>query len=254
LLRPLADRALPKKGGYSDLSLEQAELSAELFYDRMDAIISPAGREPLLALRGAVDALAEAARIRVTSVNNGVAYLKGKPGEVVEMPWGHSIFETTGAWENYSTPARDLRLLLAMDVVLDYEAKLRRDPRSFGLTADEVASAADKLTAVRGALLGLEEYTITYTRSDGSEWKLALAELVARREAFEMAYNPNDCVELRWGAPAGSEEARTCVAHAPGDQRKKMSAYRSWFASRQRPARGDIGPEIPGVPFPEEED
>ena len=254
LLRPLDDEALRKKAGYKNRSLEQGELSAEAFYDRMDAIISPRGREAVLALRGAIDALAEAARIRVTSVNNGVEYLAAKPAEIIEMPWGHNIFETTGAWENYSTPARDLRLLLAIDVVLDYEAKLKRDPKSFGLEASGVAAAASELAQVRDALLELPEYTITYTRSDGSPWKISLAELVARKAAFEMAYNPNDCVELRWGAPRGSEEASTCSRHAPEDQQKKMAAYQMWFQARQRPARGDLGPEIPGVPFPEEEE
>src|SRR5206468_2728249 len=32
-------------------------------------------------------------------------------------------------------------------------------------------------------------------------------ELVARAEALETAYNPNDCVEVRWGARAGSVES-----------------------------------------------
>jgi hypothetical protein len=36
-----------------------------------------------------------------------------------------------------------------------------------------------------------------------------------------MAYNPNDCVELRWGAP-DIEEASTCKRHAAAAQRAKM--------------------------------
>jgi len=51
----------------------------------------------------------------------------------------------------------------------------------------------------------------------------------ARREAFEMAYNPNDCPELRWGAPPGSDEHRTCSQRVSPDDRAKMDAYRSWF-------------------------
>jgi hypothetical protein len=53
---------------------------------------------------------------------------------------------------------------------------------------------------------------------------------------FEMAYNPNDCVELRWGAPENSEEASTCKRHAPQAQRAKMSEYRAWFRERHWPA------------------
>ena len=54
---------------------------------------------------------------------------------------------------------------------------------------------------------------------------------------LEMAYNVNDCVELRWGAVAGSQEAATCKRHAPQAQRGKMSEYRPWFHERRRPPR-----------------
>ena len=40
----------------------------------------------------------------------------------------------------------------------------------------------------------------SYPRSDGSAWTLALKDVLDRAAALEMAYNLNDCVELRWGA------------------------------------------------------
>ena len=52
-----------------------------------------------------------------------------------------------------------------------------------------------------------------------------------------MAYNLNDCVELRWGAPAKSDEAATCKRYAPAAQRTKMTKYRPWFHERRRPPR-----------------
>jgi hypothetical protein len=52
-----------------------------------------------------------------------------------------------------------------------------------------------------------------------------------------MAYNLNDCVELRWGAKEGSDEASTCKRRAPQVQRAKMSDYRPWFSERRRPPR-----------------
>ena len=56
---------------------------------------------------------------------------------------------------------------------------------------------------------------------------------------LEMAYNVNDCVELRWGAAEGSEEASTCKRRAPASQRTKMASdYRVWFHERRRPPRG----------------
>jgi hypothetical protein len=59
-----------------------------------------------------------------------------------------------------------------------------------------------------------------------------------RTPALEMAYNINDCVELRWGAADASEEAATCKRRAPAAQQKKMSDYRAWFSERRRPPRG----------------
>jgi hypothetical protein len=57
----------------------------------------------------------------------------------------------------------------------------------------------------------------SYPRTDGSQWTLALKDVMDRAAALEMAYNVNDCVELRWGAPQGSQEAATCKRHAPSE-------------------------------------
>jgi hypothetical protein len=42
------------------------------------------------------------------------------------MPDGPAIFETSGAWEDFSTPSRDLRLLIAIDVVLRFPDRVAR--------------------------------------------------------------------------------------------------------------------------------
>jgi hypothetical protein len=77
----------------------------------------------------------------------------------------------------------------------------------------------------------------SYTRSDGSAWTLALKDVVDRAADLEMAYNLNDCVELRWGAPDKSDEASTCKRRASSAQRAKMTEYRTWFHERRRPPR-----------------
>jgi hypothetical protein len=51
-----------------------------------------------------------------------------------------------------------------------------------------------------------------------------------------MAYNPNDCVEIRWAAPPGSDEIKTCQRHAPAEQIAEMERLRAWFSTRDRPA------------------
>jgi hypothetical protein len=77
----------------------------------------------------------------------------------------------------------------------------------------------------------------SYPRSDGSQWTLSVKDVVDRATLLEMAYNVNDCVELRWGAPEKSEEAATCKRYAPAVQRAKMTKYRVWFHERRRPPR-----------------
>ena len=77
-----------------------------------------------------------------------------------------------------------------------------------------------------------KEITITYTRSNGLPYALSLAEILTRIERLEMAYNPNDCVEIRWGTAEGSEDFSSCKRKAPAAQRHKMESYRKWFRNR----------------------
>jgi hypothetical protein len=52
-----------------------------------------------------------------------------------------------------------------------------------------------------------------------------------------MAYNPNDCIEERWGAAEGTPDHASCHRHAPADQRARMAEYRAWFHETRRPPR-----------------
>lgn len=248
-LQQMSDATIAGLRDYGDVSDMQRELSPTQFYDLMERLITPGVRSPFAAQAELVAALAEAARVRVTSVNNGLEHYRRNPDQPVAMPWGHEVFETSGAWENFSTPARDLRLLIAIDVVLGFADKVRRNPEAFGLDPKQDPELFEQtltyLDVQRELLLADPAHAITYTRSDGSSWELGLDDVVARAPAFELAYNPNDCAEVRWGAPEGSEEAKTCNRRAPEDQQIKMRYYRSWFEERRRPARGDEGPEIP---------
>ena len=102
-----------------------------------------------------------------------------------------------------------------------------------GKTVADVKAELDSVLATE-----LAARKFAYTRSDGSPWTLTLKDVADRIAALEMAYNVNDCVELRWGAPDNSDEAATCKRRAPGAQRGKMTEYRAWFNERRRPARG----------------
>jgi len=233
-LRRLTNAQIAKNPDYADFSLEQSQLAVDDFYDRMDAVMSPEPLDPFNAMKEAITALEEQVDTRVTSVENGRKYQDGH-GEVT-MPDGPAIFSTTGAWEDFSTPARDFRLLIAIDVVRGYPDRVARHPERYAMPSGKnVADVKAELQNVLAAELAARKFS--YTRSDGSAWTLALKDVVGRAGDLEMAYNPNDCVELRWGAPENSQEASTCKRHAPSAQRGRMTSYRSWFRERHWPAR-----------------
>jgi hypothetical protein len=233
-LRRLSNAEIGKNPQFGDYSPEQSQMSVEDFYDRMDDIMSPEPLDPQRAMTDAIASLSEQIRTRVTAVENGRKYQAKQTGDA-SMPDGAAIFATTGAWEDYSTPARDFRVLIAMDVVRGFPERFARRSDRYALPAGK--SVADMKNELQGVLASeLASRKISYTRSDGSQWTLSVKDVVDRAVDFEMAYNPNDCVELRWGAPENSEEASTCKRHAPQAQRAKMLEYRPWFRERHWPA------------------
>ena len=98
--------------------------------------MSPAPLDPLRAMQEVITALEEQVKTRVTSVENGRKYQNGGGAEVA-IPNGASIFETTGAWEDFSTPSRDLRLLIAIDVVRGFPDRVARRPERYAMPDGE---------------------------------------------------------------------------------------------------------------------
>lgn len=229
--RLLSNSELPD----ASFSLEQASLSPEDFYARISKLINPAGLEPQQAYEATLDALVEQLETRVISVTNGETYFRKNPASVTPMPVGAAIFETAGPWEDFSTPSRDLRLLIAINVLNGLPEKIIRHPELFvmsGTPPEQVKAEIERLHKRH-----IQERKIRYSRSDGSSWELSVAEVLARKAAFEMAYNPNDCAEVRWGAKPGTEEYSPCRRHAPPAQRARMEHYREWFRLTSRPTR-----------------
>jgi hypothetical protein len=235
-LRRLTNAEIAKNPHYADFSLEQAHMRAEDFYDRMDDVMSPEPLDPVRAMIDAITSLNEQVKTRVTSVENGRKY-QDKQAGFTAMPNGPSIFQTSGAWEDYSTPARDFRLLIAIDVVRNFpERFVRRSDRYAIPGGKSIEDVKRELEGVLASELAARKFS--YTRSDGSQWTLSLKDVIERAADFEMAYNPNDCAEIRWGAAEDSEEAATCKRHAPQAQRATMSSdYRTWFRERHWPTR-----------------
>lgn len=234
-LTQIKNEALTSSSGFSPFSLQQRNMESEVFYRTIERIINPKPLDPEDALTDLIQALHEQLLVRVKSVANGEAWLKTHPGFVIPMPSNaKGIFQTGGQWEDFSTPNRDLRLLIAMDAVLGFPSRVASFPDDFNVS--KLSSTEDIKNKLQSLLdKKVSELTISYTRTDGSLQELSIAEILKRRDAFEMAYNPNDGVEIRWGAPEDSPERATCKRKAPSNQQKTMQSMRKWFSQRLHP-------------------
>lgn len=231
----MQNKALTVSAGFAPFSLQQRKMETNVFYRTMERLINPKPLDPETALLDLIQALHEQLIVRVTSVANCEAYLKLHPGVMIPMPSSAAgIFQTGGQWEDFSTPNRDLRLLIAMDAVLDFPDLIVRSPDDFNISGrvspEQVKKKLQTILDQKGS-----ELTISYTRSNGSIQKLTVSEILKRRDTFEMAYNPNDGIEIRWGAPENSDELATCHRHKPSNQLETMRSVRLWFQKRLHP-------------------
>jgi hypothetical protein len=232
---PVQNKTLTESAGFVPFSLQQKKMKNDVFYHTMERLINPKPLDPETALLDHIQALYEQLRVRITSVANGETYFTSHPGDVIPMPSGASgIFQAGGQWEDFSTPNRDLRLLIAMDAVLDFPDLVVRSPEDFNISRlVSPEQVKKKLQSVMDQKVS--ELSISYTRTNGSLQKLTVGEILERKDAFEMAYNPNDGIEIRWGAPEDSDERATCHRHAPSKQLATMRLVRVWFHKRLHP-------------------
>lgn len=231
--RALSNAELERTREFVPFSRMQYAGSLDDFYDRVESVIDPEPLDPEAKLVALVDALEDTVARRLVSVDNAQGFLAANPGVVIPMPRGAEIFLTTGPWEDYSTPSRDLRLLIALDAVTGFPARVGRDPARFRVAPADVDATVTRLEAKLAEVLAARR--VTYRGSGGVARTLTLADVRARARDLEVAYNPNDCPEIRWAAPVGSEERAACTRRAPEAQRQQMERTRRWFATRTRP-------------------
>lgn len=232
VLTALTNDELRKQRTFPRPSAQQYRHGTNGFYERMDRVINPRPLSPKQAFGERLKAFYELIQERVDSVAAGERHMREVGYALMKMPAGPRIFETRGSWENFSTPARDLRLLIAIEDVVGFPERVVDHPDRFALpkgrTPEKARSALAQLLAQYGS-----EHTIEYTKSDGTTQRLTINEVIARAKQLEVAYNPNDCVEIRWGATG--RELESCTRHAPQEQQQRMRTYRPWFATRNRP-------------------
>ena len=228
----LTNKEIRQHPDYKNHSAQQYKLGIDGFYDRMDRIINPRPLSASGLYAERLKALYELILERVDSVKAGEEYMRKARYREMKMPNGPRIFETAGPWEDFSTPARDFRLLIAIDQVVGFPRKVERAPSRFVLPSGKTPAAVRKALEQQFKVF-TEAQKLSYTKSDGATQALSMAELLRRTKGLEVAYNPNDCVELRWAASGG--ELSTCKRRAPAQQQRLMKTFRSWFATRNRP-------------------
>ena len=103
-----------------------------------------------------------------------------------------------GPWEDYATPSRDMRLIIAMNVLTSLPERIEKHPELFvlgGASPPRPRKEIERLHERRPASAA------SNTSAATAPQRLTVADVLARKAAFEIAYNPNDCVECA-GAPA----------------------------------------------------
>ena len=233
--RQLTNAELNESSGFIPYSDEQSKSDANHFYDRVEIAIHPKPLSIEESVNELTDALFESANRRLENVQNGDDYIRENGAAHMIMPEGYAVFETTGPWESFATPSRDMRLLVAIDAVNGFPDSIVRNADRYGYTHDEAVTVSEE--ARKKIDERLETLSVEYLNSKGKPVKLNMLELKNRVENMEMAYHPADCNEIRWGAPEGSEEIKTCSRRASAAEHQKLLNMRKWFHLRSRPPR-----------------
>ena len=96
-----------------------------------------------------MDALQESVNRRLNSVNNAENYTRETAYATIEMPERSAIFQTSVRGKIFSTPSRDMRLLISLDTVVNFPDKVARGSRAL-----RSRNAGGSETAGRGIATG----------------------------------------------------------------------------------------------------
>ena len=148
-LEPLANAAIGGKGdaAHAPFSDEQKKLSSDDFYARMGKLINPSGLDAEKAYGETLDALVEqmhGAR-RLGRQRREVHARERRRRSRSRCPTARRSSRPSGPWEDYATPSRDMRLLIAMNVLLALPERVVRHPELYDLGRPKPAAARDEL-------------------------------------------------------------------------------------------------------------
>ena len=137
------------------------------------------------------------------------------------MPDGAAIFETSGAWADFSTLSR----ISVSLIVIDF--KIFQIGSRGGGTARCRGTRPSRTSIAKCARIGdcvTENLASPHRRPLREPLRLSMPTIAP--PIFEMSYNTNDWSRLWWGAPAETDERSTCNRHTPSAQRVNDNVLR----------------------------
>ncbi|MBX2996254.1 MAG: hypothetical protein KF681_15620 [Bdellovibrionaceae bacterium] len=156
-------------------------------------------------VRELADALCTEMKQRVDDVAKAIE--KGGPGMSHPNELPANIYQTSGFWEDYSTPGRDARMKASVLDISRAAVQKFRQAKTGGFGVKYDGSAQDYQAAMKNMVASLNaSCKVTYKKSNGASQTLTFNQVLSRLN--KLSFDPYHCPERRWGA--SGEEAATC--------------------------------------------
>ncbi len=160
---------------------------------------------PMTEMKTIMSDICVALNDRVTAVDDAIKQGINSKSHPNRLP--ENIYGTSGEWESYSTPSRDARLKTAYKDLYDQMAQLIKKVEN-GHSSVEYEGTDLKQDLIENYNNLSSSCQIAYTNSNGDLVTLNFEQV--RQRLFSLSFDPYHCAELRWGAPLGSNEVKSC--------------------------------------------
>lgn len=224
-------------------------MSYEEFIRRRMATIK---LDPVLDLDRKLKEACDLFKVRVNAVQDAVDFGVASQAHPANLP--ANIFSADGAWEDYSSPSRDIRLRIAFyNMRLDLLDQLKAIKSGDSTVVNRPNLRADLLATYKAASAAC---TITYRNSADQSVAISGFDSLVKRLPL-MSFDPYHCAERRWGATDANElrycrDDQTKTAWYQAEQTIRNYMDKDWKAEgpiRLEDARdGKLGFGKPGLP------
>ncbi len=188
-------------------------------YVRQMLAIGELKTDPIREFRLLLQDVCRSLQNRVNEVDAAIQAGIDRKNHPERLP--ENIYGTTGDWESYSTPSRDVQLKMSFKDLMDQSANLlkRWKAKDPNLVYQGANLAQDLLNVYEKEATSCK---ITYRNSRAQDVTVNLEEI--RMRLFKLSFDPYHCVEHRWGAITAAE-----LSSCQEDPNKKL-----WYEREQR--------------------